>query len=26
VWPEVVDLECYVNHVLVLLLFCRHFV
>jgi hypothetical protein len=26
VWPEVVDLEYYVNHVLVLLLFCRHFV
>ncbi len=26
VWPEVVDLECYIGHVLVLFFFCRHFV
>ncbi len=26
VWPEVVDLESHVGHVLVLFFFCRHFV
>jgi hypothetical protein len=26
VWPEVMDLECHVGHLLVLLFFCSHFV